>query len=132
FDHLAPRRHRRLEFEVGAREVIRTGLAHIGGLEFLEGDLRAPWFAAQAAIEDREHRDAIDEPEMLVARAIRLHQQREALEPLDRWERDRLARRSFYLLHQMVPHSISRGRVHRSRRGKPARSQRCRYSSIEI
>src|SRR5580704_6823145 len=88
-DHLAPRRERRLQGEIGARVVTQAGFAHVGRIEFLEGDLHAPRLAAGATVEHGELRDTVDVPEMLVQGAINLHQMRESLEPFARWERDR-------------------------------------------
>ena len=84
FDHFAPRRLVASMLKSARARSAASGLANVGRLELLEGDLHGPWPAAQAAVEDGENGDAIDVPQMLVARAIRLHQPREMLEPLDR------------------------------------------------
>src|SRR5260370_3858200 len=133
-DHLAPCRERGLQREVGARKVRGAGFAHIGCVEFLEGDLHAPRLATETAVDHCELRNAVDVAEMLVQGTVNFHQLRESLKPFARRECNRalLLFSMGLCFHQFCSHGDSVGIVQSARRLNAARSHTCTYSSTDI
>src|SRR5688572_19852018 len=115
--HFLPDPDVRLEDEVRLHPVVLGDLGHVDQRVQLEGGLEMP-IGFSIGLEDGPHAAAVDLADVFVDRPVLLHQLPEADEPFDGRERQHAAFQG------------SSPNLQTSRRYRPARSQRWRYSSF--